>query len=293
MTAIDDPTGSPPQFVAYVYPGWHHSAFRPSTDEWDLLETFRPYFEGHLPPPQPVGGAYDDADPATTRRQLDLAAAAGVDAFLYFMYYGPAGFVLSAPMDSAVASSAARPDVDIAGAWCVRLPHDRFPVPDRAALEAPRAAAERGETLATTPVELLTMRDLTDLVGPDDQIWSTVHVGSGSPEPIGHAAFATDPPAGDSTMAPGALSVELPDAVGWSMSLQDLRAFVEDVAETVVAEGAADLSVGRLRALVGRHPVLGRLPMPSLLRVAEAVTTRLDDPLACTTIDALEQLIRP
>ena len=32
--------------VAYYYPGWHVSAWKP-LDEWALLDDTRPYFESH------------------------------------------------------------------------------------------------------------------------------------------------------------------------------------------------------------------------------------------------------
>jgi hypothetical protein len=168
----DDPT-----FVAYVYPGWHESDYRPGTNEWELLSRYQPYFPGHPPPLRPIAGAYDDAEAATTAAQIALALQAGITAFAYFMYYeGTRGFVLSKPMTNAVRVQ--RPpgaDFRVAGVWCVRLPHDRFPLPSRRDLEAGLTPpSRRGATATATPLELLTLRDLEQLVSPDSSVWSSV-----------------------------------------------------------------------------------------------------------------------
>src|SRR6476469_3880473 len=95
-----------PFFVAFAYPGWHPSPYRPGIVEWDLLASFRPYFEGHLAPPMPAQGQYNDADPETAREHGRMASEAGIRAFMYFLYYGKDGFVMGDPMKLTLEASA-------------------------------------------------------------------------------------------------------------------------------------------------------------------------------------------
>lgn len=156
-----------PLFAAFVYPGWHRSPYRPGVVERDLLANFRPYFPGHCRPPMPANGPYDDTDPDTAETQVRLASQAGIRAFMYFLYYGPDGFVMDEPMNLTFsASEKMGGDFMIAGTWCVRLPHAEFPVAPRDELElcAPnRLSAE--VCIEDKPIELLTLRDLETLFG--------------------------------------------------------------------------------------------------------------------------------
>jgi hypothetical protein len=164
-----------PLFVAFAYPGWHSSAYRPGVVEWNLLENFQPYFPGHCPPPMPAHGQYDDADPATASRHVRLASQAGIRAFMYFLYYGPDGFVMDEPMKLTLdASAQLESDVSIAGTWCVRLPHNQFPVAPRDELDIPAAPATPREIdMEDKPIESLTLRDLETLLGDDDS-WKDI-----------------------------------------------------------------------------------------------------------------------
>jgi hypothetical protein len=119
---------SAPFFVAYVYPGWHPSAYRPGVNEWDLLDQFVSYFDGHCPPLTPVAGRYDDAHVDTVTRQIHEARAHGIDAFTYFLYYSPEGFVLDEPLPAVSAVSETVGDFEFSLTWCIRLPHDHFPI---------------------------------------------------------------------------------------------------------------------------------------------------------------------
>jgi hypothetical protein len=100
-----------------------------------------------------------------------MAVDAGIEAFLYFMYYDGRDFVMSKPMMVALQEAAA--DFGIAASWCVRLPHDQFPVPalDELELPSPPPHPFTGK-LEDTPLELLTLRDLQFLLEEDDPLWT-------------------------------------------------------------------------------------------------------------------------
>ena len=162
--------GGRPRFVAYVYPGWHDDPFRPGVDEWDLVESFHPYFKGHERPPRPAGGRYDDSRVETAAAQIALAASYGIEAFTYFTYYGRQGFVLGAPMNAAVEAAESEAGFGVGATWCIRLPHDSFPVEHDEARYAPAADAETtaardSGSLEDLPIEETTLRDLERLLG--------------------------------------------------------------------------------------------------------------------------------
>jgi hypothetical protein len=159
-----------PLFVAYVYPGWHADPYRPGIDEWELLRSFRPYFPGHERPAMPLDGPYDDSDPATANRQIAEAEEAGIQAFTYFLYWGPNGFVMNRPMEVArdVAMSSA---FSICGTWCVRLPYDRFPVVAGDALEQALDLGIHTLPVEDRPIHQLTIRDFEELIPEWDDAW--------------------------------------------------------------------------------------------------------------------------
>jgi hypothetical protein len=156
-----------PLYVAYVYPGWHRDAFRPAIDEWQLLDRFRPYFDGHQPPARPLDGRYDDSNAQTARRQLRQAAAAGITAFSYFMYFSDGEFLLHEPLRVTLREAGAQP-VRIATTWCIRLPHRSLPVTERGgSAEGPLPPADLGD---------LAIADAAALLAPDELALVSVFV---------------------------------------------------------------------------------------------------------------------
>jgi len=117
------------KFIAYVYPGWHSSDWRPGISEWDLLDHFMPYFEGHEPIPRPLAGPYDDSEPDTVKRQVKMAQEAGIAGFNFFLYYGEDGFIMDKPLELAL-NEAEGKNFFVGTTWCLRLPHNNFPIPE-------------------------------------------------------------------------------------------------------------------------------------------------------------------
>jgi hypothetical protein len=122
-------SGSTPELAAYVYPGWHRSPYRPGIDEWSLLDDFRPYFDGHAPPPRPSGGRYDDTLPETARRHVGLALEHGIERFTYFLYFRAGGFVMDEPVRAAFHEAGTGTAMRLALTLCLRLPHQVLPLP--------------------------------------------------------------------------------------------------------------------------------------------------------------------
>lgn len=123
-------SASSPTFIAYVYGGWHRSPWRDNFSEWDLFENFRPYFPGHPEPFRPLKGMYDDSDPETASYQVKVASTYGISAFSYFLYRDRDGFVMDTPIRHAFSvAPEISPDFRVCLSWCLRLPHQRLPIP--------------------------------------------------------------------------------------------------------------------------------------------------------------------
>ena len=79
------------ELVCVYYPHWHRY---PKGDEWFGAENWRegewafvktavPRFPGHRQPLVPLPGYLDGANPEDVAKEIDLAADAGIDVFLY------------------------------------------------------------------------------------------------------------------------------------------------------------------------------------------------------------------
>ncbi len=78
--------------LCVYYPEWHvypegEAIFGKGRTEWDLVRTATPRFPGHCQPVGLVDGEPDDSDPQAVAREIDLAADAGIDVFLYDWYW--------------------------------------------------------------------------------------------------------------------------------------------------------------------------------------------------------------
>ncbi len=85
-----------PDIAVYYFPQWHadpqnEARFGPGWSEWKLVPAARPRFPGHRQPLVPAWGAENEADPAVMARKIDIAAAHGIDAFVFDWYFNAAG----------------------------------------------------------------------------------------------------------------------------------------------------------------------------------------------------------
>ena len=83
---------SPYEVAVYYFPQYHpdtrNSAWHgQGWTEWDILKAARPRYPGHRQPIEPAWGYFNEADPAWTAREIDLAADHGITSFLYDWYW--------------------------------------------------------------------------------------------------------------------------------------------------------------------------------------------------------------
>lgn len=78
--------------LCIYYPEWHvypegEAIFGKGRTEWDYVDSAVPRFPEHEQPLQLLGGHPDDSNPADVAKEIDYAADAGIDVFLYDWYW--------------------------------------------------------------------------------------------------------------------------------------------------------------------------------------------------------------
>lgn len=119
------------KLYAYYYPAYHDS---PSGwHEWELVREARQWFEGHEKPDEPMWGELDDSLPDTFIRQARAAQAAGIDGFVFDLWWRPDGATLyQETLDRAVlpayASGAVPASFGLGLNWCPVWPRVALPI---------------------------------------------------------------------------------------------------------------------------------------------------------------------
>lgn len=121
-----------PLILAYYFPDWHQDSrnqcwFGAGWDEWTLLRSARPRFDGHRQPRVPLDGYLDEADPAEAARQIELAHNYGIDGFLVDYYWYDDGPYLSDALDRGILKAPNRNDIKFALMWANHELLDIFP----------------------------------------------------------------------------------------------------------------------------------------------------------------------
>ncbi|MBR4612296.1 MAG: glycoside hydrolase family 99-like domain-containing protein [Kiritimatiellae bacterium] len=78
--------------LCIYYPEWHvypegEAIFGKGRTEWDYVDSAVPRFPGHEQPLRLLAGHPDDSNPADVAGEIDLAADAGIDVFVYDWYW--------------------------------------------------------------------------------------------------------------------------------------------------------------------------------------------------------------
>ncbi len=95
------------QVIAYYYPSWHRDpelAARVGKDsewtEWTVLRDAKPVTSCEIEPKHPLWGNYDNSDPTNVEREIDAAADANIDAFMFDWYYNNGKTFYQSPLDN-------------------------------------------------------------------------------------------------------------------------------------------------------------------------------------------------
>lgn len=147
-----------PDVMAIYFPNWHVSPqletyYGPGKSEWDFVKTSPTRFPGHRQPLVPVHGYLDGKNPKDVAKEIDLAADAGIDVFLYDYYYYGGATILQEALDEGFLHASNRSRIKFALMWCYHEFDNEF-------RRQPFAPRERMYSLAKTPYEFAGMIDL-------------------------------------------------------------------------------------------------------------------------------------
>ena len=135
MPAVEPP--SPIDVVAVYYPHWHRypkgdewfGADRWSEGEWQFVKTAKPRFSGHRLPIKPLPGYLSGSDPRDVETEIELAANAGIDVFLYDYYYYGGKVTQEEAIEQGFLKAPNRGKMKFALMWCYHERVDRFRTP--------------------------------------------------------------------------------------------------------------------------------------------------------------------
>jgi hypothetical protein len=122
-----------PEIAVIYFPSWHRDDhystwFGEGWNEWVLLRDNPVRFPGHETV-QPAGdwGYFDEADPQWMERQIDVAAAHGVDVFIFDWYWYNGVQILHRPVEEALPQAPNRDKVKYALMWANHTWVNYFP----------------------------------------------------------------------------------------------------------------------------------------------------------------------
>lgn len=129
--------------LAYYFPDWHEDDrntawFGSGWDEWKLVQSAGPRFDGHRQPRIPLNGTFDEATPGNAAAQIALAREHGVDGFLVDYYWYDDGPYLQRALDDGLLRADNSSDIEFALMWANHELVDIFPHQDSRLEQAPR-----------------------------------------------------------------------------------------------------------------------------------------------------------
>ena len=121
------------EIAAYYFPQWHRDAHNErwhgeGWTEWELVKAAVPRYPGHRQPVLPAWGCFDEADPAQSVREIDLAADHGLTAFIYDTYWYEDGPFLHRALDEGFLKAPNRSRMKFALMWANHDWHNWHPI---------------------------------------------------------------------------------------------------------------------------------------------------------------------
>ncbi len=123
-----------PDVVCVYYPHWHRypkgdewfGADRWKNGEWTFVKDAAPRFPGHRQPLVPTVGYLDGADPEDVAKEIELAADAGIDVFLYDYYWYGGKVTQEEAIEKGFLGAQNRDRMKFALMWCYHERRDQF-----------------------------------------------------------------------------------------------------------------------------------------------------------------------
>lgn len=142
--------------MAVYYPHWHNYPkanewFKPGWTEWEFVKDAAVRFPGHQQI-KPLPGYLDGKDPVDVETEIELAANAGIDVFLWDFYYYNGEITQQESIEQGFLKAKNRNKMKFALMWCYHERYNQFR-PDPTAKRVPLMS------LAHTPEEFLGLID--------------------------------------------------------------------------------------------------------------------------------------
>ena len=155
-------TTGPIDVVAVYYPHWHRypkgdewfGTNRWNEGEWAFVKSAKPRFPGHRHPVRPLPGYLSGSDPQDVATEIELAANAGINVFLYDYYYYGGKVTQEEAIEQGFLKAANRGKMKFALMWCYHERVNRWRTPP--GKESPTLMA-----LDHRPEELVGLIDLS------------------------------------------------------------------------------------------------------------------------------------
>ena len=120
-----------PDVLCIYYPEWHvypegEQIFGKGRTEWDLVNSARPRFPGHKQPIRLLDGCPDDSKPSDVAKEIDYAADAGIDCFVYDWYWANHKPIEHEALEEGFLKAANRNRIKFALMWAYHHRTDAF-----------------------------------------------------------------------------------------------------------------------------------------------------------------------
>ena len=123
------------QAVCYTFNPWHttpwmEARFGKGWTEWETMRMARPQFPGHYQPKRPLWGCFNEADPTWSEHEIDLAASAGITAFMIDWYWHEGTMFYHEQLEQGLLKARNRDKIKFAVMWANHDWPNCYPAPE-------------------------------------------------------------------------------------------------------------------------------------------------------------------
>jgi hypothetical protein len=124
------------QTVCYTFNPWHPTPYMEKTfgkgwTEYETMRMARPQFPGHYQPKRPLWGCFDESKPEWAAREIDLAASAGIDAFMIDWYWHEGTMFYHEQLEQGLLKAPNREKLKFAIMWANHHWPNLYPAPEQ------------------------------------------------------------------------------------------------------------------------------------------------------------------
>jgi hypothetical protein len=123
------------EVICYTFNPWHPSPVMEKVlgkgwTEYETMRNARPQFSGHYQPKQPLWGCFNEADPAWSEREIELASSAGIGAFMIDWYWHEGTMFYHEQLEQGLLKAKNREKIKFAVMWANHHWPNCYPAPE-------------------------------------------------------------------------------------------------------------------------------------------------------------------